>query len=385
MSREEATSGQVRPGDTVKNMVIDAVIANDEIDLAKFRISYLGSRVEKFYIAESEQTFQGRSKPLNFAPRAKELQALGADIEIIQIPRSDDDEKFVDAWERGRYQRYWFLEEIAKRHEDAAIIFTDIDEVPSHEQLEWANTNLDSDGIATIPMTFVFRYANWLLEPIRQDYRPGVILRGTAFEPNIRDGDFPRALGEKGAHLSYVGFTAEQVKEKFSSFEHTELDLEHLYQEKVLDFANDWGIDHIGRPGQPGFGLLRGASESDMNSVLKEAIGMFPHWYREFPTKSLVRRVAASSSLSLYRSTGDAQCLEDSSQPLYSYRFLRHLVGVGLHTLIRLTGTGTIVKRLQKFIRSLKPATSKTRYRLPYFQTPEPKAGESAHKGQYFD
>jgi hypothetical protein len=85
------------------------------------------------------------------------------------------------------------------------------------------------------------------------------LLKSSALRPNIRDAGFPPVLEEQGAHLSYVGFSAEQVKEKFSSFEHTELDLEHLYQGNVLEFANACGIDHIGRPGQPGFGLLREA------------------------------------------------------------------------------------------------------------------------------
>lgn len=331
-------------------MIVDAVVANDELDIAKFRISHLSKLVSKFYIAESDQTFQGRPKPLNFAPHLRELVALGSEVEIVSVPRHPDDSLFADAWERGRYQRYWFLELVSRRHPHATIIFTDIDEVPSHEQLLWAEKNLGPKNHFTLPMTFAFRYANWLLEPTGQDYRPGVVFRGTAFQPNIRGGRFPPARGEKGAHLSYVGFTAEQIREKFSSFEHTELDLEHLYQDRVLEFSNQWGIDHIGRPGQPGLGLLRGAPGSQMNSVLKSAIDMFPNWQREFPQQSLVRRIAASSSLSLYRSTGDANYLLDPSKPLYSYRFLRHLLGVALHTLIRLSNTGPMIKRLQKTI-----------------------------------
>jgi len=332
-------------------MIVDAVVANDEIDIAKFRLSYLSGIVSKFYIAESDQTFQGRTKPLHFGPRVKELRALGADVEIVKVPRSNEDEYFADAWDRGRYQRYWFLQLVASKHPEATIIFTDIDEVPSHQQVLWAEANLGPHDRATLPMTFVFRYANWLLEPANQDYRPGVILRGTAYAPNLRDGGFPKASGEKGAHLSYVGFTADQVKEKLSSFEHTELDLQHLYQEKVLTFANTWGIDHLGRPGQPGFGLLREATHFNMNSVLRLAIEMFPDWYRPFPEKNIGRRIVASSSLSLYRLTGDEKYLDDPARRAYSHRFLRHILSVGLHTLIRATGAGTMLKRFQEFLR----------------------------------
>ena len=327
-------------------MIVDAVVANDEIDLARFRISYLRSHVQKFYIAESEQTFQGRSKPLNFTPRAKELQSLGAEVEIIHIPPSPHDENFVDAWERGRYQRYWFLGEVARRHPEALIIFTDIDEVPSHEQLEWTENNLGPNDIAALPMTFVFRYANWLLEPVNQKYQPGVVLRGTAFQPNIRDAGFPPVKGAKGAHLSYVGFTAEQVKEKFSSFEHIELDVAHLYDSQVLDFANAWGIDHIGRPGQPGFGLLTEAPDNLANPVLDQAIKHFPQWHAPFPHKPILRRLVASSALSSFRTRGKPDYLKDPESSVVSLRFLRHLASIGLHTTIRLTRTGKLLKRL---------------------------------------
>jgi hypothetical protein len=284
---------------------------------------------------------------LNFAARLAELKALGADVEIIEIPRNPEDHLFRDAWERGRYQRYWFLEQVTKRHPEATVVFTDIDEVPSHEQLLWAEKNLTPEGIASLPKRFVFRYSNWLLEPARQKYQPGVVLKSSAFRPNIRDGGFPPVPGEQGAHLSYVGFSAEQVKEKFSSFEHTELDLEHLYQGNVLEFANTWGIDHIGRPSQPGFGLLREAQQADLNSVLTASIEQFPQWYGEFPDKPLIRRVVASSALSSFRSTGDESFLGDPERPILDVRFLRHLAIIFVHTAIRVTRTGTLIKKLQ--------------------------------------
>jgi hypothetical protein len=328
-------------------MIVDAFLANDELDLASFRIRYLAPVVGKFYIAESTQTFQGRSKPLNFAANKAVLESLGPEIEIVEIPPLEDSGPHIDAWSREHHQRYWFLDYVAKLHQEDPIVFTDIDEVPSHEQVVRAQKDLGAEDIRTIPLQFCFRYANWLLEPVGQKYQPGVVLRGTAARPYIRTKPFPPIDGEKGAHLSYVGFAAEQLKEKFSSFSHTELDLEHLYQDTVLDFANEWGIDHIGRPGQPGFGLLRGATSAQLNSVLQSAIDMYPEWHRDFPTKSLVRRLVASSALSSFRSTGKSDYLEDPRQRLLSWRFLRHLAHIFVHTAIRVTRTGTLIKRLQ--------------------------------------
>jgi len=330
-----------------EGMIIDAVVANDEIDLAKFRISYLSPVVSKFYIAESAQTFQGRSKPLNFAPVVEELRRQGAEVEIVEVPPSPQDAEFGDAWDRGIYQRYWFLEFIAKRHPDAAIIFTDIDEVPSLEQVVWADQHLAPQEIRSLPMAFTFRFANWLFGPRFLHYQPGVILRGTAYRPRCRDSGVPPVIGAPGAHLSYIGFTAEQVAEKFSSFEHIDLDVEHLSRGSVLDFADHWGIDHIGRPSQPGFGLLREVPQTFANPVVDAAAQFLPHWSKPFPRQPKIRRLVASSALGYFRATTDERFLLDPSRQVFDGRFLRHLLTVGVHTLIRATHTGTLIKKLQ--------------------------------------
>ena len=331
-------------------MIVDAVVGNDELDMAEFRIQYLKPVVSIFYIAESEQTFQGRDKPLNFSPALERLRRTGADVRVVVVPRNPQDHLFADAWERGRYQRYWFLEHVAKAHPEATIIFSDIDEVPSLDQIRWAEKNLEPHRIGALPMRFSFRFANWFLKPVSQKYNPAVILKSSAFRPDIREqGEF-LVPGEEGAHLSYVGFDETQLKEKLSSFEHIELDLSHLYQSSVIDFSNKWGIDHLGRPGQPGFGLLAPAKASQLNDVLSSAIGHFPQWNRDFPSRPLVRRLVASSALSQYRASGDSQVLNDPDTSPFSWRFLRHLLGLALHTTIRLSGTGRLVKRAQKLL-----------------------------------
>lgn len=331
-------------------MIVDAVVGNDELDIASFRIKYLQEAVSVFYIAESEQTFQGRKKPLNFTPALKHLKKTGADVRIVVVPQHPDDHLFSDAWQRGRYQRYWFLEQVAKAHPEATIIFSDIDEVPSLEQIRWAEKNLDPQAIGALPMRFSFRFANWFLEPVSQKYNPAVILRASAFRPDVREQGEILIPGEEGAHLSYVGFDEVQLKEKLSSFEHTELDLSHLYQSSVIDFANTWGIDHLGRPGQPGFGLLAPAKPQQLNGVLRSAIQRFPQWYRDFPTRPLLRRLVASSALSKYRTSGDRSVLDDPDSYALSWRFLRHLLSLFLHTTIRLTHTGKLVKRAQELL-----------------------------------
>ncbi len=328
-------------------MIIDALMANDELELIKFRIKFLGPVVDKFYIAESGQTFQGREKPLNIRPHLQGLLASGANVEILEIPQSPYEHLFRDAWDRENYQRAWLLETVAHLHPNDLIHFSDVDELASHEQLRWADAHLGAHDIRSVPMQFVFRYANWLLAPVRQNYRPSAVFRGSAAHKFARNAGFRGAVGEKGAHLSYVGFDAEQVKEKFSSFSHIELDVTHLYQPNVLDFADRWGIDHIGRPGQPGFGLLKKANAHHLNSVLQAAIGFKDSWQKDFPERPLLRRLVASSALNNFRASGKTDYLLDPERPMLNFRFLRHLAIILVHTAIRVTRTGTLVKKLQ--------------------------------------
>ena len=328
-------------------MIIDAFLANDELDLAKFRITFLSQKVARFYIGESQQTHQGRSKELHFSQAAEKLRKINPHVHVVEIPPVVAGNEDMTAREREETQRDWFLNFVTTQHPDDVIVFTDIDEVPSFEQLAWAEENLGPTEVRTLPMQFAFRFANWLLRPVSQDYRPGVILGGQGFRPLLRNSDLPPVPGEKGAHLSYVGFGADQLKEKFSSFSHTELDVKHLYQNSVLDFANEWGIDHIGRPGQPGFGLLARATPGQMNSVLAGAVEMFPEWEKEFPHKGSLRRLVASSALSSFRATGKSDYLKDPESSVLSLRFLRHLASIALHTTIRITRTGKLLKRLR--------------------------------------
>jgi hypothetical protein len=82
-----------------------------------------------------------------------------------------------------------------------------------------------------------------------------------------------------------------------------------------------------------------------MNSVLSEAVAAVPEWSREFPRKSLLRRLVASSALSSFRNSGKESYLMDPTSPFLSWRFLKHLVSIAIHTTIRLTRAGKLLKR----------------------------------------
>ena len=84
--------------------------------------------------------------------------------------------------------------------------------------------------------------------------------------------------------------------------------------------------------------------------MLRSAIEQFPQWCQGFPSRPLLRRLVASSALSQYRTSGDPSVLNDPDSSVVSWRFFRHLLSLMVHTSIRLTHTGKIVKRVQEFL-----------------------------------
>jgi hypothetical protein len=47
-------------------VIIDAFLANDELELVQLRISYLSTSVDAVFIGEAVETFSGKSKTLRF-------------------------------------------------------------------------------------------------------------------------------------------------------------------------------------------------------------------------------------------------------------------------------------------------------------------------------
>src|SRR6056300_1437683 len=116
-------------------MVVDAVLANDEWELVLVRLNYLSPVVDKFYIAESSTTFSGLEKELFFSQRAEEIRDLGYDFEVVNIEIPDVVLAGPERWTAETYVRNNFLGTVCERHEDDLVLFSDVDEIPSIEQV----------------------------------------------------------------------------------------------------------------------------------------------------------------------------------------------------------------------------------------------------------
>jgi hypothetical protein len=327
-------------------MVVDAVLANDEWDLVLFRLEYLAPAVQKFYIGESSVMFSGLPKEKFFAGKVKQLRDKGFDVEIVDLDIPESLLAGGERWAIETHARNTLLEVVCNRHKDDLVLFSDVDEVPSLAQVEELVGSMTGLTIASIPTQVCLRKANWIeYHPHQWRGKWGNGLVGKYWVPRIRRGKYPLVGGEPGAHLSYVGMTAADVRRKYQAFSHGELDRDSVASEEFLAFADYFHISHIGRALEPGAGLLTVVQPADFTGLQRAAFDKYPSWFSIDPVhQSRIRRLIASWLLfNEVRGTPRGK-FSDAMAPLYSWVWLRHaltyvIVWVGWRTL---TGLGLL-------------------------------------------
>lgn len=307
-------------------MVVDAVLANDEWDLVRFRLSYLSPLVQKFYIGESAVTFSGLPKDAFFQARVRELRKAGFDVEVVNLEIPDELVHSGERWAVETYARNTLLETVCERHPEDLVLFADVDEVPSIAQVQ---ALIDQDGsltIASIPTQVCLRKANWIeYHPHQWRGKWGNGLLGKGWVPRIRRGSYPLVSGEPGAHLSYVGMTAADVRRKYQAFSHGELDRDEVASDDFLAFADYFHISHIGRALEPGAGLLEVVQPEQFTDLQRSAFEAYPEWFSLEPVhQPRLRRLVASWLLFMEVRGTPRGSFADAHAPRYSWAWLRH-------------------------------------------------------------
>ncbi len=308
--------------------VVDAVLANDEWDLFVFRLEYLVAVVDKFYIGESAFTFSGLQKELFFHDRVGELAKLGFDIEVVQITIPSSLVDRGERWDVETYSRNFLLENVCQRHPDDLVLFSDIDEIPSQAQVKGIIEKRNQLTTVSIPTQVFVRRANWIeYEPDQWRGKWGNALFGKNWVPRIRRGNYPLAEGEPGAHLSYVGMKPQDIRKKYQSFSHGELDRDELSSEDFIAFADHFHISHLGRALEPGSGLLRVVGPSNFTELQRAAFVRFPIWFDLNPVTERTHRRLIASWLLFSSIRGSLKgSLSDAYAPVTSWRWIRHVI-----------------------------------------------------------
>ena len=276
--------------------LIDAFTGFNEIEIAEFRINYLGDLVKKVVIAESDLTHSGEKKPLYFHNWLLETPKYRNKVEVIYVDLKNE----VDAWSREVKQREELASYLLKNYKGHRFILSDLDEIPSINQV---SEFLKSKGSFKYETTVYFRYANFKVENgfnwKRGSMGGSELLR---LENGGRFAELPSLLGEeKGLHLSYMG-GVKSTSNKLQSFAHQELNFEEFTSAHLISFANKFGIDHLGNYFLRGEGLLRIQSVNEFSDMQKRLFESNPDLFNlSVIDKSNLHRKLASLVITLIR------------------------------------------------------------------------------------
>ena len=199
----------------------------------------------------------------------------------------------------------WAREEIARATLRSAVadlphfnnvLFCDLDEFPSREQLECAAT---IDGPRAIPMDMFYRRAN---SPFESE-TPWLSPKASPVSTLPRDftqfrwPEEPYSLiaGERGAHFSYMGFTAERVAEKVAAFSHSEFVFAMSEAKHLIRVSDGLALDHFGRSRLRGNGMLTVLPEPQWTDLHHWIHARRPQWFdQRSPGWDLWRQVNAA-------------------------------------------------------------------------------------------
>jgi beta-1,4-mannosyl-glycoprotein beta-1,4-N-acetylglucosaminyltransferase len=218
--------------------IFDCFTFFNENDVLEIRLEELYPVVDKFLIVESNVTFRGEYKGLNF-----DFDRFSKYFDkIIYDPCEYNPNIFSSAWEREIHQRN-HISQIKNRLElDDIVIISDVDEIPRRSVIE----NIELNYHARLRLDKFSYGINMLTDEGNSAVR---VVRAQALKDKtpqeIRKSEPSHIIDNAGWEFSSLG-TAEEILYKLKSFSHSEFDTPQLTVEALKErMAN--GEDIVGR------------------------------------------------------------------------------------------------------------------------------------------
>ncbi len=287
--------------------VIDCILFNDEIDLLRLRIDYLSDSIDEFIIFESCVTFSGRPKPLYAKNMWRDLEEKSnakisfwhSDLEHM-TPK-----QFSERWPVEHETRKQFLERVFVEHSNDRIIFGDIDEFPSLNQVEMVRSLLTAkdSSVYGLDMPTFYRYVNWFVQGVGERMNASKTFVGSnppALDL-LRVIDHFKDIEGIGAHLSYLGMSADKRSKKFSDFSHSEFSGHERIEHFVDGLQDFYAIDHIGRFFFEGNGLLKVLPLEELPNPCSFLTKLNVRFFKNDKLPNRFRRLVASATVTLLR------------------------------------------------------------------------------------
>jgi beta-1,4-mannosyl-glycoprotein beta-1,4-N-acetylglucosaminyltransferase len=219
-------------------VLVDTFLFNGEFDLLNVRLQELKDRVDLFVLVESDRTFAGKPKPLEFAKRGGAYSEWN--IRCVEMNGYD----ISNPWANEANQRNSIVNAITDIPPDALVLLSDVDEIPRAESIP---QDMPPETLAMFQQDFYYydyhtrARGNWFGTRLcRADYLRQLTPQGARVRGNmvIRDG---------GWHFSYQG-GAESIRAKLQAFSHQEYNQPPYTDLDYIERCIDEGLDLFGRP-----------------------------------------------------------------------------------------------------------------------------------------
>lgn len=264
-------------------MIIDCFTFFNEIEMLEARLEYLNDVVDYFVIVESNTTFSGKPKPLNYLPNASRYQKYLH--KIIYFPYAADLTKLnfnkkiekydpnSAPWQVEYLQRNYIGNALKFFDEDDIVLLGDLDEIPNKNVIEVAINTLKTHQAVSLEQQMF--YHNFSLRQISlwkgTIITSNQILQGVSAQ-KLRDArSILPYIPNGGFHLSYW-FGPAEIANKIKSFAHQEYNKpEFTDHDKIIERISK-GVDLFDRP------FLEPADPSAIPSDIMEVFGKLQYF-----------------------------------------------------------------------------------------------------------
>ena len=242
-------------------MIIDCFTFLNELDLLEGRLEYLYDTVDYFVIVESNTTFTGKHKELNFLANRARYNKYADKIFYYPFAPEEDVPEFnekiekcdfgTSPWQVEFKQRNYIKNALKFFDPDAIVLMGDLDEIPSKESINLAKENLGTaaDAFALSQDMFFYNFRQ------KQSYpcKATVITTNKFLQENgaqwLRDMRWHIPfIFNGGWHLTYWG-SPDMISNKIKSFAHQELNQEKFTDQNLISQRIKSGVDPF--EGQP--------------------------------------------------------------------------------------------------------------------------------------
>jgi beta-1,4-mannosyl-glycoprotein beta-1,4-N-acetylglucosaminyltransferase len=250
-------------------MIVDSFLFYNEYDILEGRLEYLYDKVDFFVIVESNLTFSGKPKPLNFLNNMSRYKQYLDKIFYypLYLNREDfsknekdwlvEESDLAPRWDSPTWQveyatRNYIKEALKFFNPDTIVLMSDVDEIPRKNAIDTAITEINSLTSDICRLGNHLFYYNFCQREASL-WSGTIICRNSFLQEKGPQtlkhwgwGDLSFLMPEGGYHLSYWG-DVDSVSSKIEAGAHQELNKQQFTDKSNIEKRIQEGLDPFDR------------------------------------------------------------------------------------------------------------------------------------------